>query len=125
MRVSLRIPACTRDARREGYRDNHKRVYRLYREQGVSLRHKRPKRNNSAQRRQPKAVAQAINDIWSVDFVMDQLFDGRRLRALTLVDNHTRECLAIDIGQNLRGDCRGDARARMCTARLAAHHQNR
>lgn len=88
----------------EGYRDNHKRVYRLYREQGLSLGHKRPKRNKSAQRRQPKAIAQAINDIWSMDFVMDQLFDGRRLRALTLVDNYTRECLAIDIGQNLRGD---------------------
>ena len=63
--------------RREGYRDNHKRVYRLHREQGLSLRHKRPKRNKSAQRRQPKAVAQAINDTWSMDFVMDQLFDGR------------------------------------------------
>lgn len=75
--------------RREGYRDNHKRVYRLYREQGLSLRHKRPKRNKPAQRRQPKAAAQAINDIWSMDFVMDQLFDGRRLRALTLVDNYT------------------------------------
>jgi putative transposase len=75
--------------RREGYRGNHKRVYRLYREQGLSLRHKRPKRNKSAQRRQPKAVAQAVNDIWGMDFVMDQLFDGRRLRALTLVDNYS------------------------------------
>ncbi len=65
--------------RREGYRDNHKRVYRLYREQSVSLRLKRPKRNKSAQRLQPKAAAQAINDIWSMDFVMDLLFDGRRL----------------------------------------------
>lgn len=88
----------------QGFRDNHKRVYRLYREQGLSLRHKRPKRNKSAQRRQPKTVAQAINDIWSMDFVMDQLFDRRRLRALTLVDNYSRECLAIDIGQSLRGD---------------------
>lgn len=66
------------------------------------MRRKRPKRNKSAQRRQPKAVAQALNDIWSMDFVIDQLFDGCRLRALTLVDNYTRECLAIDIGQNLR-----------------------
>lgn len=89
---------------REGYRDNHQRVYRSYREKGLSLRHKRSKRDKSAQRRQPIAVAQAINDIWSMDFVMDQLFGGRRLRALTLVDSYTRECLAIDIGQNLRGD---------------------
>jgi putative transposase len=103
--------------RREGYRDNHKRVYRLYREQGLSLRHKRPKRNKSAQRRQPKAVAQAVNDIWSMDFVMDQLFDGRRLRALTLVDNYTRECLAIDVGQNLRGDDVVAALSRVCATR--------
>ncbi|WP_241083294.1 IS3 family transposase, partial [Achromobacter xylosoxidans] len=103
--------------RREGYRDNHKRVYRLYREQGLSLRHKRPKRNKSAQRRQPKAIAQAINDIWSMDFVMDQLFDGRRLRALTLVDNYTRECLAIDIGQNLRGDDVVATLGRVCALR--------
>ena len=82
--------------RREGYRDNHKRVYRLYREQGLSLRHKRPKRNKSAQRRQPKAVAQAINDIWSMDFVMDQLFDGRRLK------KHPPPRIRVKVGFNLR-----------------------
>lgn len=103
--------------RREGYRDNHQRVYRLYREQGLSLRHKLPKRNKSAPRGQPKAIAQAINDIWSMDFVMDQLFDGRRLRALTLVDNYTRECLAIDIGQNLRGGDVVTTLTRVCEQR--------
>lgn len=81
------------------------------------MRHKRPKRNKLAQRRQPKAIAQAINDIWSMDFVMDQLFDGRRLRALTLVDNYTRECLAIDIGQNLRGDDVVATLGRVCALR--------
>ncbi len=64
----------------------------------------RPRRNKSAQRRQPQTTAVAINDVWSMDFVMDQLYDGRRLRALTVVDNYTRECLAIEIGQNLRGE---------------------
>ncbi len=103
--------------RREGYRDNHHRVYCLYREQGLSLRHKRPKRNKSAQRRQPEAVAQAITDLWSMDFVMDQLFDGRRLRALTLVDNYTREFLAINIGQNLRGDDVVATLGRVCALR--------
>ena len=90
--------------RREGWRDNCKRVYRLYRLEGLSLRHKRPRRNRSARLRQPKQLVSAINEIWSTDFVADALFDGRRLRALTVVDNYTRECLAIEVGPNLKGD---------------------
>ena len=89
---------------REGFKDNHKRVYRLYREEGLSLRFKRPKRNKSARLRQPKHHVTAINQIWSMDFVADALFDGRRLRALTVVDNYTRESLAIEVGQNLKGE---------------------
>ena len=53
---------------REGWKDNHKRVYRLYRAEGLSLRHKRPKRNKSARLRQPKSIVTAINEIWSMDF---------------------------------------------------------
>ena len=90
--------------RREGWSDNHKRVYRLYREQGLSLRHKRPRRNKAARLRQPKQVVTAINEIWSMDFVADALFDGRRLRTLTIIDNYTRECLAIEVGATLRGE---------------------
>lgn len=89
--------------RREGWKDNHKRVYRLYRAEGLSLRHARPKRNKSARLRQPKQLSTAINQIWSMDFVADQLFDGRRLRALTVVENYTREALAITVGQSLKG----------------------
>jgi putative transposase len=89
---------------REGFKDNHKRVYRLYREERLSLRLKRPKRNKSAGLRQPKHQVTAINQIWSMDFVADALFDGRRLRALTVVDNYTRESLAIEVDQNLKGE---------------------
>ncbi len=89
---------------REGWPDNHKRVYRLYQQEGLSLRLKRPKRNKSARLRQPKHLVTAMNQIWSMDFVADALFDGRKLRALTVVDNYTRECLAIDIGQSLKGE---------------------
>lgn len=90
--------------RREGWQDNVKRVYRLYQEQGLSLRMKRPKRNKSARLRQPKSLVTAMNQIWSMDFVADALFDGRKLRALTVVDNYTRESLAIDVGQSLKGE---------------------
>ncbi|SCY55283.1 putative transposase [Nitrosospira sp. Nsp13] len=89
--------------KREGFRDNHKQVYRLYREEGLSLRFKRPKRNKSARLRQPKHFVTAMNQISSMDFVADALFDGRRLRALTVVDNYTRESLAIEVGQSLKG----------------------
>ncbi|AIY41381.1 Mobile element protein [Collimonas arenae] len=90
--------------KREGWQDNVKRVYRLYREQGLSLRLKRPRRNRTARLRQPKSLVTAMNQIWSMDFVADALFDGRRLRMLTVVDNHTRECLAIEVGQSLKGE---------------------
>ena len=90
--------------RREGYVDNVKRAYRLYREQGLSLRLKRPRRNRAAQLRQPKQLAVAMNEIWSMDFVADALFDGRKLRMLTVVALYTRECLAIEVGQSLRGE---------------------
>ncbi len=90
--------------RREGYLDNVKRVYRIYREAGLTLRHKRPRRNKAAQLRQPKRQAYEINETWSMDFVSDALFDGRKLRMLTVVDLFTRECLAIDVGQSLKGE---------------------
>ena len=90
--------------RREGWKDNHKRVYRLYRDEGLSLRHKRPRRNKAARLRQPKHRVSAMNEIWSMDFVSDALFDGRRLRALTVLENYSCECLAIDVGQSLKGE---------------------
>ncbi|WP_345427037.1 IS3 family transposase [Halioxenophilus aromaticivorans] len=88
---------------REGWRDNHKRVYRLYRNQGLSLRLKRPKRNKAAKNRQPLQQANHPNHIWGMDFVSDALFDGRRLRLLTIIDLFTRECLGIVVGQSLKG----------------------
>jgi putative transposase len=90
--------------KREGYKDNVKRIYRLYREQRLSLRHKRPKRNKAAQARQPKAIADYANQMWSMDFVADNLFDGKKLRMLTVVDCFTRESLAIHVGQSLKGE---------------------
>ncbi|AHK68764.1 HTH-like domain protein [Burkholderia pseudomallei MSHR520] len=104
VRVHYGAPRVYVMLRREGWRDNHKRVERVYRELGLSLRHKRARRNKSARRRQPKQSVSAINEIWSLDFVADALFDGRRLRTLTIVDNYTRECLAIEVDGSLRGE---------------------
>jgi putative transposase len=91
--------------KREGVHVNKKRVHRLYALEGLQLRPRRPRRNVSAARRQPSAVrATAPNTAWAMDFVADQLQDGRRFRALTLVDVFTRENLAIHVGLRLGGD---------------------
>ncbi len=73
VRVHYGAPRVYVMLRREGWRDNHKRVERVYRELGLSLRHKRARRNKSARRRQPKQSVSAINEIWSLDFVADAL----------------------------------------------------
>ena len=90
--------------RREGFRDNHKRVYRIYREEGLNLRSKRPGRSRCAAHRQPAMGNAAIlHECWSMDFVSDQLYNGSRFRMLTVVDNYSRKCLAITAGQSLKG----------------------
>ncbi len=83
---------------------NRKRVYRLYKLEGLNLRSKRPRRHVSAVHREKGPGAFAANDQWSMDFVSDALFNGKRIRALTVVDNFTRESLAIEVGVSLRGD---------------------
>jgi putative transposase len=89
--------------RREGWQVNHKRVYRLYREEGLGLRRKPPRRRVACVKREMRPTAETKNECWSMDFVSDQLFDGRRLRVLTIVDNHTRESLALEVAPRIRG----------------------
>ena len=103
--------------RREGWEINHKRVYRLYCEEGLHLRSKRPRRHVSAAHREPRAGASRPNESWSMDFVSDALFDGRRLRALTVVDNYTRECLAILVGKGITGQQVADVLSRISLTR--------
>lgn len=89
--------------RREGHADNVKRVYRLYRAEGLSLRLKRPRRNKAAKLRQPKQIAFAINEVWSMDFVADSLVNGRRLKLLTVADDFTHECVDIVTDHGISG----------------------
>ncbi len=86
--------------RREGWHVNHKRVYRLYRQDGLSLRLKTRKKRISALR-VVQPPAQAPNQHWSMDFMTDSLYDGRRFRVLTIVDNMTRESPAIAVDFSL------------------------
>jgi len=89
--------------RREGWKDNHKRVYRVYKEEGLNLRSKRPRRSRAAASRLDRIDGLQLYQCWSMDFVSDALFDGRKFRTLTVVDNYSRECLSIKVGQSLKG----------------------
>ena len=83
--------------RREGWRVNAKRVCRLYREQGLQLRNKIAQASGQGQAAgRPLAGYGEANEIWAMDFVHDQLFDGRKIRVLTIVDTFTRLSPAID-----------------------------
>jgi putative transposase len=89
---------------REGWEVNHQRVYRLYREEGLSLRRKTPKRRVSAVKRVARPMPADTNESWSMDFVSDQLYTGQQIRILTIVDNYSRESLALKVGRCLRGE---------------------
>ncbi len=89
--------------RRAGWRVNHKRVYRLYREEGLCLRRKRPKRRRAVQPRQQRPAAIRPNERWSMDFMSDALASGHKLRVLTVLDTCTRECVALEGGVSFRG----------------------
>ena len=89
--------------RREGFKINHKRVLRLYREEGLRLRPKRRKKVVSVQRVKPP-VTTGINQRWSMDFISDTLSCGRRFRALSIIDCYSRECLTVEVDTSLNGE---------------------
>ena len=91
--------------RREGWPVNHKLVYRLYREEGLVIRRKRPKRRRAAVRRErPVVQADRPNERWAMDFMHDTLSGGGSIRVLTVLDVFTRECVALVPGRRFRGD---------------------
>lgn len=89
-----------------GWRVNHKRVERLWRREGLQVPKKQPKRrrlwlnDGSCVRLRPAHK----DHVWSYDFVMDRTSDGKPLRMLTLIDEYSRECLAIDVARNLTSE---------------------
>ncbi len=85
--------------RREGWRVNHKRVYRLYREEGLGIRVKRRKKLASVPRILPPPATRPL-ERWSLDFLTDSLADGHRFRVLTIVDNVSRVSPAIAVGHS-------------------------
>ncbi len=88
--------------KREGYLVNHKKLFRLYREERLTVR-RRGGRKRALGTRAPMKVPLLANDRWSLDFVSDQMTDSRRFRILTVVDDCTRECLALVADTSLSG----------------------
>lgn len=87
--------------RRQGHEIGKDKVYRIYREEGLQVRTRR-RRKTVARRRLSLPRPRAINRIWSMDFVHDQLASGRKIRLLTVVDHFSRESVAIETGYALR-----------------------
>ena len=90
--------------KREGWDVGKDRFYRVYCEENLGLRRRRPWRHVSAVHREQKRPARRPNEVWGMDFVADQLSDGRKIRTLTIIDLFTRECLAIEVGFSLRAE---------------------
>ena len=88
-------------ARRNGLADNYKRIERIYSEAGLSLKLRRRKKKKG-NRRLVLTKPTKANEIWSMDFMQDQLFDGRRFRTFNVVDEFTRENLVIDVNRSIR-----------------------
>lgn len=88
---------------REGLEANHKRIYRLYSEAGLTVR-KRKRRKGIMVERQALELPGAPNKVWSMDFVMDALCNGRRLKILTLADDFTKEALDLPVDHSICGE---------------------
>lgn len=103
--------------RREGWKVNHKRVYRLYMEEGLALRRKKPRRRRSVVSRRARPEPTGPNEYWSMDFMHDALSDGRRLRLFTLIDVYSRECLALRPNRSFSGASVAEILANVATER--------
>lgn len=89
---------------REGWAINIKKTYRIYRELGLQLRNKTPKRRVTAKLRDDRVEAVGPNEVWAMDFVHDQLATGRKLRVLTIVDTFSRYVPVLDVRYSYRDE---------------------
>lgn len=103
--------------KQEGLVINRKRTYRLYREEGLQVRTKQRKKLKRP--RMPIELPQKINQRWSMDFVSDQLADGRRFRILNVVDDFSRECVGQLVASSIPGAMVGRFLSQLIEARSA------
>ena len=89
---------------REGFKDNHKRIERIYREERLQVKKRKRKRTCRSTRTRQIEIPDQPNQRWSMDFVQDGLADGRRLRCLTIIDDFTRECPHLEVALSISGE---------------------
>lgn len=90
--------------KREGWQLGRNQAFRLYQEEQLQLRSKLPRRRKMVVCRQVRIKPTEPNQVWSMDFVADQLANGARFRTLTIIDVFSKEALAIEVGQRLGGE---------------------
>jgi putative transposase len=103
--------------RREGWQVNHKRVHRLYRLEGLQVRMRGRRRKRLSLHRGPAPRPVRVDERWSMDFVHDQLIDGRSFRTLTVIDNWSRESVLLEVGLRLSGESVAQALNRVSEGR--------
>jgi transposase InsO family protein len=91
--------------RREGYPVNHKRIYRLWRREGLQLPRRVRRKRRVGEAGEVKRRAEYVNHVWSYDFLEDRTEGGSKLRFLTILDEFTRECLAIYVARSVPLTC--------------------
>jgi putative transposase len=106
---------------REGLKMSVGRAYRLWRTSGLQVPKKRRRKRVATGRPRPLAPT-AANQVWAYDFVFDHCANGHQLKCLTVADEYTRECLAIDVGRNLRSGRVIDVLARLVSVHGAPRH---
>jgi hypothetical protein len=89
--------------RREGWPVNHELIYRLYTEEGLTLKRRRPRRHRSAVVRKVRPMRAQPNQQWAMDFIHDTLASGEKIRLLTAIDLCTRECAALQVAKGFSG----------------------
>lgn len=89
--------------RTQGWRVNRKRIYRLWRKEGLKVPQKvhKKRRLGSRENKSVRRQAQRPNDVWAWDFVHDRTEDGRPLKWFSIVDEYTRECLALEVNRRM------------------------
>jgi putative transposase len=97
---------------RDGHKMGFDRAYRLWRRCGLQVPRKRPRRRVAAARPRPTPPTKR-NHVWAIDFVFDACADGRQIKCLTVIDEWTRECLAIDVAAGIRAKRVVDVLARL------------
>jgi putative transposase len=106
---------------RQGMRMSADRMHRLWRVAGLQVRRKRPRRRVATSRPRP-TPPQGPNHVWAIDFVHDHCANGQKLKCLTVIDEWTRECLAIDVAGSLRARRVVEVLARLVSVHGAPAH---